>query len=207
MAILLISSVAVPFVLANETANNSSEADLNDDGLVDDEDKKILLKNWGPCSFTSNPKCIGDLNDDKNVGMPDLLDLLAAWNPTPNSDLNEDGVVDNKDLKILVDAWGKCENSVCKADLNNDKIVDMKDLLMLLKNWTQKEETAVKKQSNLGKPNPSQSAWEHANENARFKRTDDMPTTSNVKAKTEKSIRETYEDKKATKFTDLKTSG
>jgi plastocyanin len=53
-----------------------------------------------------------------------------------SGDLNGDGVVDVSDLLILLAAWGPCPQSGdCIADLNGDGAVDVSDLLILLANW------------------------------------------------------------------------
>ncbi len=52
-----------------------------------------------------------DLNDDCDVGVPDLLVLLAAWgkNPGHPADFNGDGSVGVPDLLILLGDWGTSE--------------------------------------------------------------------------------------------------
>ena len=49
-----------------------------------------------------------DLTDDCNVGVADLLVLLAAWgkNPGHPADFDEDGNVGISDLLVLLGAWG-----------------------------------------------------------------------------------------------------
>lgn len=54
--------------------------DLNGDGVVDDDDRVILLAAWGLCP---DPLCPEDLNCDGVVGAADLLILLGAWGPCP----------------------------------------------------------------------------------------------------------------------------
>jgi len=54
--------------------------------------------------------CVGDVDGDGVVGVPDLL-LLAAWgtNPSGPLDLDGDGVVAVPDLLTLLAAWGACQ--------------------------------------------------------------------------------------------------
>ncbi len=65
----------------------------------------------GYTAYLLTPVGLGDVNGDGNVGVPDLLDLLANWGPCPpdadcSSDLNGDGVADAPDLCILLSNWG-----------------------------------------------------------------------------------------------------
>jgi hypothetical protein len=53
--------------------------------------------------------CPGDINDDGEVGIDDLLALIGAWNTNdPDADLTEDGIVDIEDLLLLISAFGAC---------------------------------------------------------------------------------------------------
>ena len=53
-------------------------ADLNGDGVVDQDDLTILLAFWGPCPDPPTT-CPPDLDFDGVVGVSDLLNLLANW--------------------------------------------------------------------------------------------------------------------------------
>ena len=63
-------------------------------------------------AFTFDVTILGDLDEDGTVGVPDLLQLLAAWGPC--------------DVP--------CPPS-CPADLDDDCVVGVMDLLLLLGNW------------------------------------------------------------------------
>lgn len=58
------------------------------------------------------PPCQVDLDGDGDVGILDLLDLLAAWGPVPpgnpNANFDGDGMVGVTDLLVLLAAWGPC---------------------------------------------------------------------------------------------------
>jgi probable HAF family extracellular repeat protein len=72
-------------------------------------------------------------SDDLNatVGL-----LLSPINQGIPGDLDNDGQVGVKDLLILLGSWGPCDNCQnCPADLNNDCVVGVSDLLILLGNW------------------------------------------------------------------------
>ncbi len=58
---------------------------------------------------TGNP-CPWDLDDDGNVGVPDLLELILAWGTDPGGppDFNGDGDVGVPDLLELILNWGAC---------------------------------------------------------------------------------------------------
>lgn len=70
-------------------------------------------------------------NLDASVGV--LLSLIENGIP---GDLDNDGQVGVSDLLILLGSWGPCENCEdCPADLNVDCVVGVDDLLILLANW------------------------------------------------------------------------
>ncbi len=54
--------------------------------------------------------CGGDLTGDGSIGVPDLLELLAAWGPCEDcdADLTGDGTVGVPDLLELLSLWGPC---------------------------------------------------------------------------------------------------
>ena len=54
--------------------------------------------------------CPADLDGDGDVGVPDLLALLAAWGPNPGhpADLDGNDTVGVPDLLELLAAWGPC---------------------------------------------------------------------------------------------------
>ncbi len=53
--------------------------------------------------------CPGDINDDGEVGIDDLLALIGAWDTNdPDADLNNDGIVDIEDLLLLISSFGAC---------------------------------------------------------------------------------------------------
>jgi cytochrome c peroxidase len=54
--------------------------------------------------------CIGDVDGDLGVGIPDLVAVVLAWGQTTNplADVTGDGAVDVLDLVAVVSAWGPC---------------------------------------------------------------------------------------------------
>ncbi len=86
--------------------------DINGDGLPD-----MVVGTTGDVSLhvfhgeqPSEPDCPADLTGDSSVGVPDLLELLAAW--------------------------GDCSDPEnCPADLTGDESVGVPDLLELLAHW------------------------------------------------------------------------
>ncbi len=58
-------------------------------------------------------ECPADLNGDGNVGVPDVLELLALWGQCDDgegcqADLNGDDSIGVPDLLLLLSAWGPC---------------------------------------------------------------------------------------------------
>jgi len=90
-------------------------AEQNVGGGVDDG-------RWGTwwARVGSTIACIGDVNGDLQVGVTDLLALLAAWGPCPAPcapDFNGDLQVGVTDLLTLLAAWGPCP-------IGNDLLAD-----------------------------------------------------------------------------------
>ena len=72
-------------------------------------------------------------SDDLNATVGLLLSPIDQGIP---GDLDDDGQVGVKDLLILLGSWGPCDNcSNCPADLDNNCVVGVPDLLILLGNW------------------------------------------------------------------------
>lgn len=81
--------------------------------------------------------CPGDVDDDFNVGVDDLLFLLACWGPVTDpacadADFDGDGLVGCFDDEYLRGNWGPCD---CPGDLNGDGAVDELDRQVLLGNF------------------------------------------------------------------------
>ena len=73
-----------------------------DDGLPDGMNAQVDMG-----SYEFQPPCPSDLDCSGDVGVGDLLALLAGWG-TPDADLTGDGNTDIGDLLALLAAWGPC---------------------------------------------------------------------------------------------------
>ena len=72
-------------------------------------------------------------SDDLNATVGLLLSPIQQEIP---GDLDDDGQVGVKDLLILLGSWGPCDQcGKCPPDLNGDCVVGVDDLLILLGNW------------------------------------------------------------------------
>ncbi len=66
-----------------------------------------------------------DFDDNDNVGVSDVLALLANWGPCPplpascDADLDCDGSVGVNDLLILLAAWGPCGSPIASEPPQN----------------------------------------------------------------------------------------
>jgi len=61
------------------------------------------------CDVGEPAFCAGDVNEDYDVNVLDLLYVIAVYNTdNPTGDLNADGWVDVADLLYLIGAWGEC---------------------------------------------------------------------------------------------------
>ena len=53
--------------------------------------------------------CQGDLDQSGDVGVDDLLTVLAGWDSTEgDGDINADGITDVDDLLLIISLWGPC---------------------------------------------------------------------------------------------------
>ena len=52
--------------------------------------------------------CVGDFDDTGDIGVDDLLTLLASYQSNGNGDCDGDGDTDVDDLLILIGVWGPC---------------------------------------------------------------------------------------------------
>ena len=54
--------------------------------------------------------CVGDINNDNQVGIQDLTSVLNDWGSSSSpADVNGDGIVGNLDLINVLNNWGPCE--------------------------------------------------------------------------------------------------
>lgn len=52
--------------------------------------------------------CLGDLDDDGEVGVDDILALLSQWGGSGTADLDMSGTVEVNDVLIMLQMWGPC---------------------------------------------------------------------------------------------------
>ncbi len=91
--------------------NDNGELDLCDiaDGFSLDDNNNGIPDECEP----PPPECPGDLDGSNDVGVKDLLFLVAAWGPCPPkgdcpADFDNTGDVGVNDLLILLGVWGPC---------------------------------------------------------------------------------------------------
>jgi hypothetical protein len=60
--------------------------------------------------ITCGSACPGDINADGEVGVTDLLSIIAAWgSDDPLADIDGDGIVGVGDLLTTIGNWGSCD--------------------------------------------------------------------------------------------------
>jgi hypothetical protein len=102
---LVFVSSTFPGLDASRVSFTGSRVALNYAGLFGAGDVTLLIT-W----VDAPDPCPADLDGDGEVGITDLLALLAAWGPNPGhpSDLDGDGQVGITDLLALLALWGPC---------------------------------------------------------------------------------------------------
>ncbi len=96
----------------------SGAGDVNGDGLAD------LI--------------VGALGADPG-GNDGAGETYVVFSPVIPGDLDDDGSVGVGDLLLLLGAWGPCPETCppfCTGDINGDCTVGVADLLLLLANWS-----------------------------------------------------------------------
>ena len=59
-------------------------------------------------TIATDPDC-PDINGDGEVGVDEVLAVIAAWNSNdPDADVNDDGTVNTNDLLLVLSDWGLC---------------------------------------------------------------------------------------------------
>jgi hypothetical protein len=84
------------------------------------------------CGAVSGGQCPADLDDDGEVGVLDLLDILAAWGSDPGGppDFDGSGDVGLLDLVFLLASWGPCPSEPLPGDVelfDTTFVVDVTD--------------------------------------------------------------------------------
>lgn len=74
-------------------------------------------------------ECVGDCGPgaDGEIGIDDLLALLAAWGPvTPGGpcDVNGDGVIDEDDFIAMLESWGPCVESSMPQGTGDPRVAE-----------------------------------------------------------------------------------
>ncbi len=62
----------------------------------------------GPAGDCGSEPCEGDVDEDGNVAVSDILLAIDQWGGSGSADMNGDGIVDVEDLLAIVGAWGPC---------------------------------------------------------------------------------------------------
>jgi len=59
-------------------------------------------------NYCNETACVGDINGDGEIGVTDILAVIAQWGTNGSADVNGDGEVDVSDLLLIVGSWGNC---------------------------------------------------------------------------------------------------
>ena len=78
-------------------------------GLIDPVGDTDTPGAFNPGCGSGDPVCVGDYNDDGEIGGADLSTLLGSWGTEDAElDLSGDGTIGGADLSILLGSWGLC---------------------------------------------------------------------------------------------------
>ncbi|MCH2136284.1 MAG: hypothetical protein MK101_06835 [Phycisphaerales bacterium] len=67
-----------------------------------------MIEVTGPGVLALEPTCGADLDQSGDVGVDDLLIVLAHWSAGSGGDTNGDGMTNVDDVLAIVSAWGPC---------------------------------------------------------------------------------------------------
>ncbi|MDP7009050.1 MAG: proprotein convertase P-domain-containing protein [Phycisphaerales bacterium] len=120
-------------VVYEGTCNSMTQIACNGDGdgcggyssiltgtVVEGTTYLIRVGGWGDSSMGSgellvdgptgdcNTPCEGDVDEDGEVAVSDILIAIDQWGSSGSADINGDGIVDVEDLLAIVGAWGAC---------------------------------------------------------------------------------------------------
>jgi subtilisin-like proprotein convertase family protein len=62
----------------------------------------------GPAGDCGSDPCEGDVDEDGQVAVSDILLAIDQWGGAGSADINGDGIVDVEDLLAIVGGWGPC---------------------------------------------------------------------------------------------------
>ena len=92
--------------------STGSGTDCNSDSLLDACEIAAGAPDININGVPDSCECVADVNEDGNVGGPDLAILLGFWGPVgafAGADITGNGVVNGEDLAILLGRWGDCQ--------------------------------------------------------------------------------------------------
>ena len=89
-----------------ETVAGPTPGFLNDAGVLDSVTLAVTMENGVATWGGEGGPCLGDLNGDGAIGLPDLAALLSAYGVNASGDLDNDGDTDLADLAKLLSLYG-----------------------------------------------------------------------------------------------------
>lgn len=95
-------------LIGDEVALNTAKKFASDEWDAIEQRPQLVIE------FTPPPPCAGDVNDNGQVNVDDLMQVINSWGaagkPGENpADVNDDGDVDMDDLLEVLMNWGPCE--------------------------------------------------------------------------------------------------
>ena len=132
----LVDEADMEFLHAAWWVMSDGNADVTGDDRIGDEDIKVIMENWGPCSGQSIRSAPNTLGSTK--------ERSAAYEQVCKGDINGDHVVDDLDLQLV--SWGYWVQGGGRADLNEDGATDGQDLVVLIAHMDVIPEGAQKEQ-------------------------------------------------------------
>ncbi len=95
----------IPGVSPNDTMRiRFTVGDLNAASIVEAAVDAVKIG----YNYCNENACVGDINGDGEIGVTDILAVIAQWGTNGSADVNGDGEVDVSDLLLIVGSWGPC---------------------------------------------------------------------------------------------------
>ncbi|MFA5553898.1 MAG: peptidylprolyl isomerase [Phycisphaerae bacterium] len=110
------------------------KADINYNGIVDEQDLRLISENWLSSAELGDMEVIGNVNFEEFANFAKSWNRTSVWYREITADIDNNKRVDFKDFALFAQDWDK-NGTELYGDLNLDKTVNLDDLNLFVENW------------------------------------------------------------------------